>query len=70
LGCRSRNTKVDEILRQRVARLQALYEHHIAIEDREVFPVAARVLDRAQIVKIGGEMAARRQVRVHAPDKR
>lgn len=51
-------------LRQRVGRLQALYQHHIAIEDREVFPVAARVLDRAQIEKIGGEMAARRQVRV------
>jgi hemerythrin-like domain-containing protein len=59
-----------EKLRQRVARLQALYRHHIAIEDREVFPVAARVLDRAQIEKIGGEMAARRQVRAHGPDKR
>jgi hypothetical protein len=35
-----------------------------------VFPVAARVLDREQIERIGGEMAARRQVRVHVPDKR
>ena len=53
-----------EELRQRVARLQALYQRHIAIEDREVFPVAARVLDRAQIEEIGREMAARRQARL------
>jgi hemerythrin-like domain-containing protein len=59
-----------EKLRQLVARLQALYQHHIAIEDREVFPVAARVLDRAQIEKIGGEMAARRQAPVHLPGER
>jgi hemerythrin-like domain-containing protein len=56
-----------EELRQRVGRLQALYRRHIAIEDREVFPVAARVLDRAQIEQIGGEMAARRHVRVQLP---
>ena len=59
-----------EELRQRVARLRALYQRHIAVEDREVFPVAGRVLDRAQIEEIGGEMAARRQVRVHPPDER
>ena len=51
-----------EALRARIGRLQALYREHITIEDREVFPAAARVLDRAQIEAIGGEMAARRQV--------
>lgn len=50
-------------LRERLAGLQALYQRHIEVEDREVFPAAARVLDRAQIEQIGGEMAARREVR-------
>ena len=58
-----------EELRQRVARLQALYQRHIAIEDREVFPIAARVLHRAQIEELGREMAARRQARLHLPEK-
>ena len=49
-------------LRERLTRLQALYARHIAIEDGEVFPAAARVLDAAQLGQIGGEMAARRQV--------
>jgi hemerythrin-like domain-containing protein len=48
-----------------LGRLRALYERHIAIEDREVFPMAARVLDRSQVAQIGGEMAARRHVNVH-----
>ena len=51
-------------LRDRLAHLQALYRRHIAIEDREVFPAAARVLDREQIDRIGTEMAARRQVAI------
>ena len=51
-------------LRTHLAALQSLYAAHIAVEDHEVFPVAARVLDRAQIDSIGGEMAARRNVRV------
>jgi hemerythrin-like domain-containing protein len=51
-------------LRDRLARLQALYERHIALEDRQIFPAAARVLDREQIVQIGDEMAARRQVTI------
>ena len=51
-----------EQLRDRLARLQALYARHIALEDQQVFPAAARVLDREQIVQIGSEMAARRQV--------
>lgn len=50
-------------LREHLICLQALYEQHIALEDREIFPAAAQVLDPAQIAAIGDEMAARRQVR-------
>lgn len=49
-------------LRERLARLQALYRRHIAIEDQQVFPAAARVLEPKQLETIGSEMAARRQV--------
>ena len=56
-------------LRERLARLQALYERHISVEDREVFPAAARVLDEAQIHQIGREMAARRQLTMETPDR-
>lgn len=52
-----------EELRERLMQLQALYRRHIAVEDQEVFPAAARVLDCVQIRQIGGEMAARRHVR-------
>jgi hemerythrin-like domain-containing protein len=58
-----------EQLHEHLTRLQSLYRQHITIEDREVFPAAARVLDRAQIQQIGGEMAARRNVRVQDPDE-
>jgi hemerythrin-like domain-containing protein len=50
-------------LRERLAHLQALYQRHITIEDRELFTAAARVLDRGQLRQIGHEMAARRQIR-------
>jgi hemerythrin-like domain-containing protein len=50
-------------LRDRLARLQALYRRHIAIEDHEIFPAAARALGREQIRQIGSEMAGRRHVR-------
>ena len=51
-------------LRRRIALLQDLYRRHIAIEDRDVFPAAARSLDRSQLQSIGREMAARRQVSI------
>jgi hemerythrin-like domain-containing protein len=41
-------------------KLQAVYKAHIAIEDNEVFPVAARLLDPGEIREVGREMAARR----------
>jgi hemerythrin-like domain-containing protein len=50
-------------LRRRLGRLQTLYQRHISVEDREVFPAAARVLDQVQIREIGREMAERRQLR-------
>ncbi len=53
-------------LRQHLAALQALYRAHIAVEDDEVFPVAARVLDERTLQQIGQEMAERRGVSVPA----
>ena len=49
-------------LRERLAQLQMLYQRHIKVEDQELFPAAARVLDKAQLREIGREMAARRQL--------
>lgn len=45
-----------------VASLKSMYRQHIHIEDRVVFPVAARVLSRADQASIGSEMAARRKI--------
>lgn len=42
--------------------LQTLYRTHIAVEDHELFPVAARALDAPAPQAIGREMAARRNV--------
>jgi hemerythrin-like domain-containing protein len=56
-------------LREHLARLQALYARHIAIEDREVFPLAAQVLDAEQIAAVGREMAERRNVRRQAQER-
>jgi hemerythrin-like domain-containing protein len=49
-------------LHERLCCLQKLYERHIAIEDKELFPAAARVLDSGTIRRIGYEMAARRKL--------
>ncbi|MBI4468353.1 MAG: hemerythrin domain-containing protein [Acidobacteria bacterium] len=40
--------------------LAVLYTRHIAIEDTEVFPLAARVLTAEELKEVGVEMAARR----------
>lgn len=40
--------------------LLRFYEHHLKLEEDEVFPVAASVLSAADIKAIGREMAARR----------
>lgn len=52
-------------LRERLARLKALYDRHIAVEDHELFPAASRLLTRAQIRQVGHEMAARRGAQIH-----
>lgn len=43
-----------------VEELQELYRAHIAVEEREVFPVAARNLAAPERKAVGEEMAARR----------
>ncbi len=43
-----------------LTRLHQLYAGHIACEDEEVFPLAAEILDKAQIREIAREMATRR----------
>ncbi len=40
--------------------LRVTYEKHIAVEDNELFPLAGRILDRAELEAIAQEMAARR----------
>ena len=47
-------------LRGHLAALRALYQRHIDVEDRELFPAAARLLSATQIADIGREMAERR----------
>ena len=54
-------------LREHLTALQALYQAHIAVEDRELFPAAARVLDAPALEQIGREMAARRGVPYRPP---
>jgi len=44
-------------------RLSNTYRRHIAIEDHQLFPLAARVLPPDQIAEVGQEMAERRGVR-------
>ena len=48
-------------LRAHLAALQGIYKEHIGIEDRELFPAAARILSSGQLLEVGLEMAARRK---------
>lgn len=47
-------------LAELTGQLAELYERHIALEDTEVFPSAARLLSSSDRQAIGAEMAARR----------
>lgn len=47
-------------LRDLLAVLRRLYQEHIAVEDREVFPAAAKALTKADLEAMGQEMARRR----------
>jgi hemerythrin-like domain-containing protein len=49
-------------LRAALRRLEDLYARHIAIEDQELFPLAASMLGAGDLTAIGLEMAARRGV--------
>ena len=55
-----------ERMAELAAQLNALYREHIAVEDRELFPMAARVLTESEQSEIGGEMAARRGISIRA----
>lgn len=48
-------------LRAHLVALHAIYREHIGIEDRELFPAAARLLSSAQLIEVGLEMATRRK---------
>lgn len=43
--------------------LRELYRRHIAVEDRELFPLAGSLLDASQLATVGREMARRRGLR-------
>lgn len=49
-----------QILVSLLRELQTTYEKHIGIEDNELFPLAAKVLDRSELETIATEMAGRR----------
>jgi hemerythrin-like domain-containing protein len=47
-------------MKQTLQRLAQMYARHIAIEDQELFPLAARVLPAEELAEAGREMAERR----------
>jgi len=49
-----------EELARALRALHAIYEHHIAVEDKEVFPLAGQVLSPEKLAEVGREMAKRR----------
>jgi hemerythrin-like domain-containing protein len=49
-------------LRVHLHGLRDIYEQHIGLEDRELFPAAAEALSIAELQAVGREMAARRAV--------
>jgi hemerythrin-like domain-containing protein len=55
---------------KQVADVRAAYAAHIAREEGELIPLAARTFDAAMLAAIGGEMAARRGVDPAAPARR
>ena len=49
-------------LGEALARLSALYARHIAVEDRELYPLARKLLGPHELAAVGSEMAARRGI--------
>ncbi len=52
-------------MKQALERLSRTYARHIAIEDQELFPLAARALPADKLAEVGREMAERRGIRAH-----
>jgi hemerythrin-like domain-containing protein len=50
--------------RNSLASLRSMYKQHIRFEDESVFPLAARMLSRADTLAIADEMAGRRNVTI------
>ncbi|MBI4468356.1 MAG: hemerythrin domain-containing protein [Acidobacteria bacterium] len=50
--------RLEKIVRE----LNSFYQRHIGIEDRDVFPLAGRVLTATEMEAVGKEMAARRGI--------
>ena len=42
-----------------IAQLRGIYRRHMAVEDNEVFPVAAAALSAAALREVASEMASR-----------
>ena len=49
-------------LRRHLDGLRAIYQHHIGLEDNELFPAAAAALSAGDLQAVGREMAARRSL--------
>lgn len=49
--------------------LQAIYRDHIALEDAHIFPLAAEVLSKGAISRLGQEMAERRGLPAGGADR-
>ena len=62
LGAGSLSAGDSTCFRDAVERLATMYRRHIEVEDREVFPIAARLLPKHEQEAIAREMAARRNV--------
>jgi hemerythrin-like domain-containing protein len=63
LNSGSLSTEENAQMHQALVRLAELYARHIAIEDRELFPLAARILGSEEVAEVGREMAERRGVK-------
>lgn len=51
-------------LSETLARLAEMYQRHIALEDQQLFPLAARLLRHDELSAVGCEMADRRSVKL------
>jgi len=60
VDCESLSDEEYGSLGEALRRLSSMYAHHIVVEDSELFPLAARVLQPEELASIGEEMAARR----------